>query len=131
MRLMGIVLGALLAVGLSGPVWADAAVMQVAQVEAGPEAQAREETKAERKAREKAERQARKEKKRAEKEARKKRRQAAKANRECRRVKETGSRIASRVCRTPSEWRRIEENSRDSVERVKEGVTRNTAGGDS
>jgi len=129
MRLMGIVLSAVLAAGLSESVWADAAVMQVAQVEAG--SQAREETKAERKAREKAERQARKEQKRAEKEARKQRKQAAKANRECRRIKETGSRIASRVCRTPSEWRRIEENSRDSVERVKEGVTRNTAGGDS
>lgn len=49
-----------------------------------------------------------------------------KEKRECRRVRQTGSRIASRVCKKPSEWARISENSKEAVERSIEGTHRNT-----
>ena len=47
-------------------------------------------------------------------------------NRECRKVRSTGSRIPERVCRRESEWRRIEENSRQSVEDSLERSRRDT-----
>ena len=49
-----------------------------------------------------------------------------KDRRECRKVRSTGSRIPERVCRRESEWRRIEENSRQSVEDSLERSRRDT-----
>jgi len=49
-----------------------------------------------------------------------------KEKRECRRVRQTGSRIASRVCKKPSEWARINESSQEAVRRSVDGSNRNT-----
>lgn len=54
----------------------------------------------------------------------------AKNKRVCRYVRETGSRIRERVCRKQKDWDRLEEASRENVERAYEGSNRNTAGGD-
>ncbi len=49
-----------------------------------------------------------------------------KQKRECRRVRETGSRIATRVCKKPREWARVDAAGRESVERSVERANRNT-----
>ena len=49
-----------------------------------------------------------------------------KEKRECRRVRQTGSRIASRVCKKPSEWARINESSQEAVRRSVDGSHLNT-----
>ena len=53
-----------------------------------------------------------------------------KPKRECRRVRVTGSRVKERVCKSPEEWGRVDDNVRENVDRAFEGSTRATGGGE-
>ena len=49
----------------------------------------------------------------------------------CRYVRETGSRIRQKVCRKQKDWDRIEQASKETVERSSMGSKRNRSGGES
>ena len=47
--------------------------------------------------------------------------QASPDRRVCRRVQVTGSRVKERVCRTQRDWDRLTEESRETVDKAREG----------